>query len=100
MSVQTRCHCQSCTIRGLTWPAVVITVGVLFLLHQTRGGSFYFWNTAPLILVVIGVLQLASSLAPRDGHVEAVAPSAVPPPPAPPPPPVVPPQSPYSAQGQ
>ena len=38
MSTQPRCHCQSCTIRNLTGPAVVITVGVLFLLHQVHGG--------------------------------------------------------------
>lgn len=100
MSTQTRCHCPSCTIRSLTGPAVVITIGMLFLFHQVQGGHFFFGNTWPIIILVIGLVQLASALAPRDGHVEPVAPSAVPPPPAPPPPPVVPPQSPYSAQGQ
>jgi Domain of unknown function (DUF5668) len=56
---------------------VVITVGVLFLLQQMRGGYFDFGNTYPVILVVIGGILLASSLAPMDGHVSSTtAPSA------------------------
>ncbi len=102
MSGQTRCHCQSCTIRSLMGPAVVITVGVLFLLHQTQGGRFFFGNTWPVILLVIGAVQLAGALSPRDGHVDPVLPGPLPPAvmPPPPPPPVVPPQTPFSAQGQ
>lgn len=101
MSTQPRCHCPSCTIRGLAGPAVVITVGVLFLLHQVQGGRFYFPHTWPVILIVLGVVHLASSVAPRDGHQDPVAANTTPPPPvAPPQPPVAPPQTPYSAQGQ
>ena len=101
MSAQTRCHCPSCTVRNLTGPAVVITIGVLFLLHQVQGGRFFFGNTWPVILLVIGVVQLASALAPRNGHIEpAVVANTTPPPPVTPQPPVVPPQTPYSAQGQ
>jgi hypothetical protein len=77
---------------------VVITIGVLFLLHQVQGGRFWFGNTWPVILLVIGILQVASALAPRDGHVDAVTPGMIPPPVAPPP--VAPPQTPYSPQGQ
>ena len=80
-----RCHCQRCTIRGLMGPAVVITVGVLFLLQQIRGGSFEFGNTYPVILIVIGGILLASALAPTDGHVSAVpGPTTAVAPPAPP----------------
>jgi len=99
MSKRVGCRCQSCTIRGLTGPAVVITLGVLFLLHQVHGGRFYFGNTWPVILVVMGILLLASSMAPREGHIEP--PTTVPP--APPPsgvPPANPPQTPYLPQGQ
>ena len=98
MSTQTRCRCQCCTIRGLTGPAIVITIGVLFLLHQVYGGVFYFGNTWPVILLVIGLLQLGGALASLEGHVE---PTVVPPPT---PPPAIPPghpqQSPYGTQGQ
>ena len=93
MSTQGRCRCQSCTIRGLTGPAIVITIGVLFLLHETQGGHFDFQNTWPVILLVIGLLQLASAFSSREGHVDSQPPVPVPTPPAPPAPPVNPPQS-------
>ena len=78
MSDRIRCACRRCTIRGLMGPAILITVGVLFLLDQMRGGYFSFGNTFPVILIVIGAISLASSLAPMDGHVSAGAPPAVP----------------------
>jgi hypothetical protein len=101
MSAQTRCRCQSCTIRGLMGPAILITLGILFLLSQTHGGRLEFDNTWPVILLVIGLILFASSLAPRDGHIDP--PPQTLPPGVPPPPAVVPPQAPqapYSGQGQ
>jgi hypothetical protein len=54
-------------------PAAIITVGVLFLLDQLHGEGFSFWNTWPIILIVLGVISLASAAAPADGHIsEAV----------------------------
>lgn len=99
MSGQTRCRCQSCSIRGMIGPAVLITLGILFLLHQVRGGRFDFGNTWPVLLLVIGLLLLASSLAPREGHVET---AALPPQTPPRPPANTPPQTPPSpySQGQ
>jgi hypothetical protein len=95
-----RCHCQSCTIRGLTGPAIVITIGILFLLHQTHGGNLDFGRTWPVILVVIGFLYLASALASREGHVEVVTTTTPPtPPPANPPSSSAPPPTPYNPQG-
>ena len=81
MANEIRCRCPRCTIRGLMGPAVLITVGVLFLLHEVRGDMFDFSNTYPFILIVIGAILLASSLAPMDGHVDSTvtAPPAVPP---------------------
>ena|SRR5277367_591649 len=70
MSGPFRCRCQSCTIRGMMGPAILITLGLLFLLHEMHGGRFDFGNTWPVLLMVIGLLLLASSLASRDGHVE------------------------------
>jgi hypothetical protein len=81
MSDQIRCRCGRCTIRALLGPAVIITVGVLFLLQEARGGYFDFGNTYPVILVVIGAILLASALAPMEGHISS---SAVPPTAAPP----------------
>jgi|SRR5580700_6501872 hypothetical protein len=104
MAAQSKCHCQSCTIRSLVGPAVVITLGVLWLLHEAHGGRFDFGGTWPVILIVIGLLHLASSMASREGHVSPPPPLSAPPqppaPPAPPTPGAGTPQTPYSSQGQ
>ena len=71
MSDRVRCRCGRCTIRALLGPAVVITIGVLFLLQEVRGGYFDFGNTYPVILVVIGAILLASSLASMEGHISS-----------------------------
>jgi hypothetical protein len=99
MSDQVRCRCARCTIRALLGPAVIITIGVLFLLQQARGGYFDFGNTYPVILVVIGAILLASSLAPMEGHISStpVPPAAAPPTPGSTPGPT---QSTYPGQGQ
>lgn len=93
MSDRVRCHCQRCTIRSLMGPAVIITIGVLFLLDQMRGGYLSFGNTFPVILIVIGAISLASALAPTDGHISGTV-SPTPPGTTPPP------QNPYAGQGQ
>jgi hypothetical protein len=97
MSERVRCRCARCTIRGLLGPAVVITIGVLFLLQETRGGYFGFDNTYPVILVVIGAILLASSLAPSEGHISETVPPTAPPTAGPPP---GPPQNSWPGQGQ
>jgi hypothetical protein len=74
-----RCRCARCTIRSLLGPAVVVTVGVLFLLHEMRGGAFDFGNTYPFILIVIGAILLASSVAPMEGHIDVMPAPPVPP---------------------
>ena len=93
MSDRVRCNCRRCMIRSLMGPAVIITVGILFLLDQVRGGYLSFGNTFPVILIVIGAISLAANLAPTDGHISG---------PVPPTPPgtVPPPQNPYVGQGQ
>jgi hypothetical protein len=99
MSDRIRCNCQRCTIRGLMGPVVVVTVGVLFLLAEMRGGFFDFGNTWPVILIVIGLISLASAMASSEGHVSAAPPlpPAVPPTQGVPPPPL---SSSYTGQGQ
>jgi hypothetical protein len=100
MAAQSRCHCQSCTIRSLVGPAVVITLGILWLLNETHGGRLYFGSTWPLILIVIGLVHLASSMASREGHEDATPSGTPPSPPAPPASGAGTPQTPYSSQGQ
>jgi len=95
MSDRIRCSCKRCTIRSLMGPAIIITVGVLFLLSEMRGGAFSFDNTYPVILIVIGAISLAAALSPIDGHISSAGPSM----PAPGAPPAVP-QNPVPGQGQ
>jgi Domain of unknown function (DUF5668) len=102
MSDRIRCTCQRCSIRGLMGPVVVVTVGVLFLLAEMRGGSFEFWNTWPVILIVIGIISLASAFASGEGHVSSTAPvpPVIPPAPSVPPAPSGPAPTSYTGQGQ
>jgi hypothetical protein len=86
----TRCSCQRCSIRGLMGPAILITIGVLFLVQQSHW-AYHFGRTWPVILLVIGGLKLAEALASDAGHVSQNAP--------PPYPPQVPPVPPYPQQG-
>lgn len=86
MSDRIRCHCRRCTVRGLMGPAVVVTLGLLFLLSEMRGGYFDFSNTWPVILLVIGAIQLICALSPTEGHIVSgaippTAPGTMPPPP-------------------
>jgi hypothetical protein len=78
MSIGRRCGCRSCTIRSLMGPAVIITLGLLFLFHELRGGALDFGNTWPVLLLVIGAVLLAAAIAPKDGHVDGSLPPTTP----------------------
>jgi len=99
MSNRVHCNCQRCKIRGLMGPTIIVTIGVLFLLQQMRGGFFDFGNTYPVILIVIGLISLASALASSEDHVSGsvATPPVAPLPPAAPPPAA---SNPYQGQGQ
>lgn len=97
MSNSIRCGCRRCTTRSLMGPAILITIGVLFLLSELRGGYFDFGNTWPVILVVIGLVSLVSALAPTEGHLSGPLAPAPPGTPGSMPPP---PQNPFPGQGR
>jgi LiaI-LiaF-like transmembrane region len=101
MSNSARCRCQRCSVRSLMGPVIVTTIGILFLLSEMGSGYFHIGHTYPVLFIVIGVILLASALAPMDGHMEY--PGAPPtPPPVNPVPPAGPPtySNPYAGQGQ
>jgi len=105
MSAQPRCTCGRCTIRGLMGPAIITALGILFLLSELQDGMFSFRHTFPIILIVIGAINLASAVAPMDGHIGTpVTPVPLFVPPAPPTAPAPPSSThntpPYSGQGQ
>jgi hypothetical protein len=79
------CVCNRCQTRNLMWPAVLVTVGVLWLLDNTT--RFSWDRTWPVILLIVGVVKLLQSNASLAGHIgpfpAGLPPSA--PPPQPPP---------------
>lgn len=82
-----RCMCEHCRTRRLMGPAMLVTLGVLFLLDSVSNIEFH--KTWPAILLVIGVVKLLQSNASSTGHVgplppgEAAYPASAPPPAAP-----------------
>lgn len=88
------CVCEHCRTRKLMGPAILVTIGVLFLLDNV--GRLEFHRTWPAILLVIGVVKLLQSNSSTDGHIGPPPPgmpTSVPPGSSmnvPPPPPAVP----------
>jgi len=61
------CFCDRCKMRSVMGPAIMVTLGVLFLLDNLHGPSF--GRTWPLILLVIGAVKLLQSNASDAGHI-------------------------------
>jgi len=68
--------CDRCRARGLMGPAVLVTIGTLFLLEQFDAVGFH--RTWPLLLVVIGLVKVLQGNASTVGHVETQMPPAGP----------------------
>ncbi len=82
------CRCPRCRMHGLMGPAVLITLGILFLLDQFFVLRFH--DSFPVLLIVIGLVLYLGRTASMDGHLEPYPPK--PPQSTPPPPPGVNPQ--------
>jgi|SRR5579862_7921868 len=64
------CSCSRCRAHGFTWPAILITIGVLFLLDQMGHASWMdFSFTWPALLIVIGLMKLMEHSASPEGHI-------------------------------
>ena len=61
------CICERCRTRKLMGPAILVTIGVLFLLDNVS--NIDFGKTWPAILLVIGVVKLFQSNASSAGHI-------------------------------
>lgn len=62
------CRCARCRLRGMMAPAVLITLGILFLLDNLGVRDFH--DTWPLLLIVIGIVKVLQYTAATDGHIE------------------------------
>ncbi len=68
------CLCEQCRTRKLMGPAILVTIGVLFLLDATsRVGLHKTW---PAIVLVIGIVKLMQSNASPAGHVGPLPPGS------------------------
>lgn len=74
------CPCDRCRAHGLMAPAVLVTLGVLFLLQQMSRYYMEFGRTWPILLIVIGTVVLARRNASMEGHVNPYMTQAPPPP--------------------
>ena len=71
MSVYVRnklCPCPRCRTRGLLGAAILITLGILFLLNNMNVVDF--GDASPVLLIVLGVFIYFSRSAPTDGHIQ------------------------------
>ncbi len=50
------------------WPAVLITLGALFLVGRL-GWGYSFHELWPVLLIVMGAVRLAGALASAEGHI-------------------------------
>lgn len=62
------CPCARCRAHGLMGAALVITVGVLFLLDTN--GVIAFHQSWPVLLLVVGAFIFMSRTASTENHVE------------------------------
>jgi TM2 domain-containing membrane protein YozV len=68
--------CDRCRYRGLMGPAILVTLGTLFLLESYDLIGFH--RTWPLLLVVIGLVKVLQGNASTAGHVDG-SPGPLPP---------------------
>jgi membrane-bound ClpP family serine protease len=58
---------KTSTTRSLMGPAMLITIGVLFLIGELHPG-YGFGRTWPVILLVIGAIKLAEAVSPGESR--------------------------------
>ncbi len=69
------CSCASCRIGAICWPLVLLAAGVVFSLDLIWH-KWPVWKTWPVLLVVLGLCQLAARLAPAHPSSPLVQPSS------------------------
>jgi len=81
-------------------PAVLVTLGVLFLVDNLDLYGLSFHNTWPLLLIVIGIVKVLQYTSPMEGHRARGMETAMTPPPPVPPAGEIPPNDPMGSGGQ
>jgi hypothetical protein len=71
----TLCPCVRCQAGRMMAPAILLTLGILFMLHLWT--DIRFGQTFPAILIVIGAVKLLEAAGSTEGHIEPPPPPAV-----------------------
>lgn len=71
----TLCPCIRCQASRMMGPAILLTLGVLFMLHLWT--DIRFGQTLPAILIVIGAVKLLEAAGSTEGHIETPPPPVV-----------------------
>lgn len=69
MMALARCGCARCLLGGMRGPVMLILLGGLLLADKWNWGPYRFWDLAPVLLIVFGLMKVAEALAPAEGHV-------------------------------
>jgi len=64
------CGCMRCRFRGIMGAVVLMTVGVLLLMHTLDVSNLNFHQTWPLLLISIGVVKMLQRSASIEGHIQ------------------------------
>jgi hypothetical protein len=62
------CSCSRCRSSRLLFPALIITVGILFLLHEN--GAVEIKRSLPVLLLVAGLFSFLGASASTEGHIQ------------------------------
>lgn len=73
----TLCPCVRCQTSRIMGPAILLGLGILFMLHEWT--NLKFNHTFPAILILIGAVKLLQAAGSNEGHIEP--PSSTPTPP-------------------
>lgn len=65
------CPCIRCRCRVVMGPAILVTLGVLFLLNTLN--VYDFGATWPFLLIVIGIVKVLQTSGPTTGHIDNIA---------------------------
>lgn len=79
------CYCDRCRMRRISFPVMLFTVGLLWLLDDVS--RLEFGRTWPVLFLVFGIMLLLRNSASTSGHQEQVVVAGPTPGQAPPPPP-------------
>jgi cell wall-active antibiotic response 4TMS protein YvqF/B-box zinc finger protein len=72
-----RCHCVRCMSACMMWPAVLVTLGALFLLDENT--RIEFDRTWPILIIVIGGIKFLQLSGSTEGHIAPEVPAPAPP---------------------